>query len=231
MDLTNLAVLKKLAGKGGGGVSSWNDLTDKPFGKTETLLFEGSEPTYDGSLWAIEAESNFSFVYGKQYKVILDGTEYVLSGDSQDGISFIGDIGIFMGAPTGVAPFLAMVGFPTEGMFLFGSTVQFSSLSIYAVDIQTLDDMYLPNNSIILGAAIDNDIRYIVDTETSLAVTMSGLQSLIESGRQIYIRVTEDVATSYVPIVGAMFGDSCAQVTVCPHGEIVVYYTAEYTGE
>ena len=45
MDMRTLLMAKAMAGgSGGGGVSSWNDLTDKPFGEEveEVVLFDGT---------------------------------------------------------------------------------------------------------------------------------------------------------------------------------------------
>lgn len=62
---------------GGGGVSSWNDLTDKPFGESENaVLLPKTELVY------VEAEGFFitpgyiEFVLGKTYTVNWNGVDY-----------------------------------------------------------------------------------------------------------------------------------------------------------
>lgn len=66
----------------GGGISSWNDLTDKPFGETETevekvyLDFNGDLPndalnTYLGHVPILE-----NFVLGESYDIIYNDTLY-----------------------------------------------------------------------------------------------------------------------------------------------------------
>ena len=58
----------------GGGASSWNDLTDKPFGEEigEVVLYDAECTKYDqiadGTTWHIEV--------GKEYTVVFDGVTY-----------------------------------------------------------------------------------------------------------------------------------------------------------
>ncbi len=70
-------LVKKVEEKPDGGVSSWNDLTDKPFyeevKKTYTEVFPVKQ--YDFSNYDTESES-FALIFGKTYKVDWNGTEY-----------------------------------------------------------------------------------------------------------------------------------------------------------
>jgi hypothetical protein len=68
----------------GGGVSSWNDLTDKPFyeeSSTETLLVETEYPVQVNPALGCYAHTlagmPFTFVDGKAYKIHWDNEEYV----------------------------------------------------------------------------------------------------------------------------------------------------------
>lgn len=140
----------------GAGVSSWNDLIDKPFytevgeilGETTvTLEPEGDESTMTtGSI-----TTPFELVVGNTYTVNYNGTEYNCVCTTFQGMPAVGDVSAFMGGtPTG-EPFMIsdvrLVGPP--GVYgavgdLDGATqVTFSIVG----EIDTkLDERYLPTN-------------------------------------------------------------------------------------
>ena len=63
---------------GSGGVSSWNDLTDKPFDCLEELLPETAFQ-YDSDLGFFFIPSVFDFKYGENYIVNWNGVEYTVT--------------------------------------------------------------------------------------------------------------------------------------------------------
>ena len=75
-------------GSGSGGVSSWNDLTDKPFGEENEVIFEGvlqdtlldSDGDGANDVWEnmlkCADESDAELLTGKTYKYTWDGVEY-----------------------------------------------------------------------------------------------------------------------------------------------------------
>ena len=74
-----------------GGVSSWNDLTDKPFYEEEgtAVILEERELTLSVSARIAQLEiapAPFVLVDGETYQVVLDGVGYELVCTSSDGI-------------------------------------------------------------------------------------------------------------------------------------------------
>lgn len=76
---------------GGGGVSSWNGLTDKPFyeesGEVEILAEqEITLPMEDGVPRLVVSPAPFVLTVGDTYRVILDDAEYVLTCELYEGV-------------------------------------------------------------------------------------------------------------------------------------------------
>ncbi len=99
-------LLKKIAenGTGGGGVSSWNDLTDKPFGEETVIdetLYPETEFTSEDLTYGYFILENFDatkFKVGEKYDVYISGKETVaeckwLSQNGQS-ITYLGNLAI-----------------------------------------------------------------------------------------------------------------------------------------
>ena len=62
---------------GGGGVSSWNDLTDKPFGEDDNaVLLPPTQFAYDSAFGLFAVPGYIDFMIGKTYTVNWNGVEY-----------------------------------------------------------------------------------------------------------------------------------------------------------
>lgn len=72
-DLFNIALMKKFGGSGG-GVSSWNDLTDKPFNIVE--LMPETQFVYVADYGNFIAQTDFELVADKTYIINWNGVEY-----------------------------------------------------------------------------------------------------------------------------------------------------------
>lgn len=108
-----IAAIEIPEGGSGGGVSSWNDLTDKPFGEEVGTVFEGefqdtlTDSDGDGvnDAWASEMmiadTSAANIEVGKTYTVIWDGVEYSCVALDFYGIPVLGNALAFGGADTG----------------------------------------------------------------------------------------------------------------------------------
>lgn len=163
---------------GSGGVSSWNDLTDKPFGEEggEVEIFPEQELTFTGSSGTYTLESApalFVLVEGETYRVVLDGTEhelvcaldyygalvlshYVLneSGEPTDGTFVI---------MYGSAEVTGTEGGATAVSVFDSSNTATHTLGIYqnGTTIKTLDAKFLPMDAI--DARIDAKLAEMPD--------------------------------------------------------------------
>lgn len=95
---------------GSSGVSSWNDLTDKPFGEEKSLatLIDGSyEAKYyaSNSFWeggCIPSISDVHLTNGETYIVTFDGIEYVCECTILNGLPFVGNPAVMGDTDNGI---------------------------------------------------------------------------------------------------------------------------------
>lgn len=64
---------------GGGGVSSWNDLTDKPFYSERVEVLPETTVEIDPDIGVGIISGEFTMEVGKEYTIIYNGVEYVVS--------------------------------------------------------------------------------------------------------------------------------------------------------
>lgn len=149
-DVLRLNALGKVGG--GGGVGSWNDLTDKPFGEEVAYILPESELTFemqeDLGVSVAFVEFASDFVEGETYEVNFDGDVYNCTCFvEEDGSSLLGNIGIFAGEDTG-EPFVLGV---LEGMPVVIPLVdvQTAVVSVKGKKINTIDPKYVPSLPVI----------------------------------------------------------------------------------
>ena len=109
----------------GGGASSWNDLTDKPFGEEQLIEWTFDEDvvfSQDYGDGYIESDGEYTLIggliVGNEYKVTYDGEEYTCVCYDSDGLS-LGDESIWGGEPTGDYPFAAYA-YDYDGQWYIG---------------------------------------------------------------------------------------------------------------
>ena len=118
-----------------GGVSSWNDLTDKPFYEEsgEALIFAEQTltiPLSSGVGELMISPAPFILVEGETYRVVWDGVEYELECISSDGILILQHI--VWDESTGEV---------TSGTFqIIYATPEISEMEGGAVALMTVDD-------------------------------------------------------------------------------------------
>ena len=101
-DLTPITRMEKFLkqyGGGSGGVTSWNDLTDKPFGETTTVkevLAEYQPPFSPGSgddaFGTFYIMNPFEIVPGEKYIVSWNGVEYLSTAAEIRGVQVLGNL-------------------------------------------------------------------------------------------------------------------------------------------
>ena len=146
--------LKKIAESGGsGGVSSWNDLTDKPFYKTKQEILPESILTVTDMM--ATAVIGVELALGANVEVNWNGTIYNTVYRSQyidDNfyMNYIGNLSIY-GALLGVEwentgePFFGMI-MDGQAMFLVTDGSTEITVSISAEVYVPINEKYLPNN-------------------------------------------------------------------------------------
>lgn len=137
-----------------GGASSWNDLTDKPFGEIVEILPETTvEIDPEMGMGIIPAE--FTLEVGKEYTITYNGVAYVVSnGLAVEGDFAIGNLGAMEEtAPMTEEPFCLAYSPLDEddsGNPIYGWAVAAldgsESVTLSITAMKTLDDKYLSNN-------------------------------------------------------------------------------------
>lgn len=199
--------------QGGGGVTSWNDLPDKPFYEEENaVLLEETEFASMGEisgmpLFGIEGE--IDFVVGKTYTVNWNGVDYdteCFAGQfNGNNLAILGNP-VALGGENNSLPFVvtsapgAIGGAST--MFtgaipLDGSTAVTVGITGYRV--VPIPVQYVANA---LPYYVDVEQRESGDTTTySTNETVSHLKAIIASGRDVKVRVNSsegNVAYTYI---------------------------------
>ena len=151
---------KKIKNSGGGGVSSWNDLTDKPFYREleeDVLIF--NEETFN----AIDGIINFpvfSLILGESYNVRWNGKFYTCVAQDATLLMetesvMIGNSGALMGEEGTGEPFLIITtdaeGGMSRGMALDGSTTVKIRLDGTTYVYHKLPDAYIEKNPVIIN--------------------------------------------------------------------------------
>lgn len=146
----NLATEEYVDSKAGsGGVSSWNDLTDKPFGEPEIVeLLPKTQFVYESSAGFFVTPGVIDFQLGKPYIVNWNGTDYNTEGVHAEylgnTIVGIGNLaalgGENNGLPFGIACFDGLIG----AIPLDGSTAVEASIS--ETRMSTIDEEFLPEH-------------------------------------------------------------------------------------
>lgn len=171
---------KKIKNSGGGGVTSWNDLTDKPFDKEfidgyDEILESNYYIPSDGSIKL----RTFEMIPNETYGVRWNGTLYKcvakdvsdLLGESIP-IFCIGNLGAITGGEDTGEPFIIICG-KMEGidtsmaMPLDGSELVKLDISGPDYYYKTLDDRYVPDNTVVIKLRkVNNDDDFYYSVET-----------------------------------------------------------------
>ncbi len=138
--------------KTAGGVSSWNDLTDKPFGTeigmVEVLGETALETDEDGGFAAVVSTS---VEVGKKYSVIWNGSEYEATAEVMDTgdqvLAVLGNMVATGGTDTGEPFFIGCAGASLFGYALDGSTSVTLSIRTEGEIVNQIDPKYIPGGA------------------------------------------------------------------------------------
>ena len=145
MDIFDLAKARKMLG--GGGVTSWNDLTDKPFSTTRELV----DIIREGDLSFIEeggaymGPARYPFVVGETYMVTYNGVEYDVIASEMAGAGIvIGNRDLLSGEGDTGEPFVAI--YTNEESIVFmpidGASEHDFTIKGYAENTKKLDPIF-----------------------------------------------------------------------------------------
>lgn len=172
-------------GSGGGGVSSWNDLTDKPF-YSENVTLVDTTLEIDPDMGQGFLFAPIGLVAGQEYTITWNGTEYVSTAQAVDveGIpcTSLGDIGLMMGGASTGEPFI-IVEIPSEYVEMVGMNAMIMpvdgsasvTLVISCEVTKTIDPKFLPES---LQFGSEQRKKVCLD-ESELALSAAGNYSLV----------------------------------------------------
>lgn len=210
------------SGGGGGGVSSWNDLTHKPFNsETVEILPETTvEIDPDASIGVIPGE--FTFVVGKEYTVKYNGVEYVTSCVGGEGEFALGNLGALNeDLPITVEPFCLWSGAMDDGtrslmvVVLDGSASV--TVSIAYDNVTPISQKYIPK----LRYDIFIKDPELVNSSIHMNYDTTELMDAISAGYPIFVHVAFSGSTTIrytvcaiVPIIAEGKGADSVEETL-----------------
>lgn len=140
---------KVIGSSSGGGVTSWNDLEDKPFGDgpiTEDMVFsisfDGAEGNALGNGVAIYTIEDLPIEADKEYIVVFDGVRYELTSFA-DSSGYI-NLGDSSGSLTEDIPFIFFKSISKAGIQFYGLTTHNVEILTQNRSYNTIDINYLP---------------------------------------------------------------------------------------
>lgn len=175
-------------GSGNGGVSSWNDLTDKPFGESENaVLLPPTQFAYDSAFGLFAIPGYIDFVLGKTYTVKWNGVDYettaVAGAFNGESLVMVGNPAALGGAnnnlPFAVACLMGSIG----AIPLDGSTAVNVGISGYW--FAKVPEKYLPKTRYDLQ--IDELPAPDTDGSYALSLDTTELVDAVLAGANIYI--------------------------------------------
>lgn len=143
---------------GGGGVSSWNDLKDKPFDERGSFLVEETTievPEDEYGVYAVGVIS-VELKVGETYKVTWDGVEYECACEEVDDYYIVIGNGTIVGYEAGNnEPFYIELDKPTGEITIYALEAGSHTISIFGKKVYPIDPKYLPEATEITRGAVN----------------------------------------------------------------------------
>lgn len=145
------AVKNVSGGSGSGGVTSWNDLEDRPFGDMEVAILPETEISFvfneDMGMNTAMFEPVSEMQEGATYTVTYNGTDYMCVSINVDGGIFFGNVGVLMDGDDTGEPFIGMVNYDdgvVQGILLDLIGATSANVSIKGVQAVPIRAEYAP---------------------------------------------------------------------------------------
>ena len=188
------------SGGGSGGVTSWNDLTDRPFYEESVVLLPETQFEYDEAMGAFFAPGYIEFVVGNTYTVKWNGVDYTaiaVPGEFNDEILVMLGNPAALGGTNNNLPFaVGYLAGSIGAIPLDGSTAVNVGISGYLVT--KIPVKYVPSMryDIIVkevDASESVDANGGKHVKWSMSYDTSELYDAIIGGYPIYVQVQNDV--------------------------------------
>lgn len=172
-------------GGSGGGVSSWNDLTDKPFKEKRVEVLPETEVVFAtleelGEIKMAELSYGFTSSPGERFIVKYNEEEYICERSMLT--NGFGNAVVEGGEDTGEPFFLASEDTYTVIVSIRGDNI--AKIAIYRIDIETLDYVFLPEPPLfdLTQYQRNGDIvsPFTVDGNVTLKLTIDNVDELIK---------------------------------------------------
>ena len=127
----------------GSGVTSWNDLTDKPFGYDKILLGEIEVTNKESDGWGCRLEDFPELLDGETYTVVLDGKSYTGTANYLEEMGTV-DLNFGDGASDELHGMIAQDPNSHSYLALYNATKNSYKFSLAQGEFKLLDSKYLP---------------------------------------------------------------------------------------
>lgn len=185
----------------GGGVSSWNDLTDKPFDKetkgVNIAVLPQTSVDFDTGAYLVHGFAENSFIEGNKYIVVWNGKEYEAYCYVEDGTYIIGN-GVLADMTTKTDHPFCVVSFGGSACYVYKDTDTAETVTIKINGVQEtiyhqLDPKYIPN---MYYTEERNDVE-ILPTSTAVSIDNPMMGELYIHGDPITLVAGKTYTVTY----------------------------------
>lgn len=157
-----------------GGVSSWNDLTDKPFGEEITTIFPETELIFTdmGGMIGTQLAFPVELIAGNIYTVVYNGESFECRAASEDSTEemYLGNYGMITGDGDTGEPFIIGV-FGGNLVIISLAGLSSATISIHGEAIKTIPPEYAPQPEYIYLNNLDPDFYVRTNKVATLVLT------------------------------------------------------------
>lgn len=214
----------------------WDQMVNRPFGETPTVLYEGTDLTPENAdgLYTMQLSDSSMLAHGTTCKVTFDGVEYTCTVADYYGMPVMGNLSMMSAGDDTGEPFLVADGsLNGNGVAIMASSA-FTSLRIVGATITTVPAEYLDVETVFYVNGSTTKYPYIYkDSSMNIPVTLAELTEANNKGRIRLLNTYIYWTTPTVVTLLSDYGYVVWQDSTITDGTVTIFnrvsYTAEYT--
>lgn len=216
----------------------WDQMVNRPFGETPTVLYEGTDltPENKDGVYMAQLSDQCMLVTGTTCKVTFDGVEYTCMVVDYYDVPMMGNLSMMGAGDDTGEPFIVFDDSSDGGGVSIVASTAFTSLRIDAATITRIPAKYLDLDleTVFYVNGSTTEYPYIYkDFSMNTPVTLAELTEANNKGRIRLLNTYIYWTTPTVVTLLSDYGYVCWQMPAITNGTVTVTnhvsYTAEYT--